>query len=174
MYNKLFLILFVSLFSLGLSCAGDDQKAFKTYKISGKITITNICSNNLADIPAKIYIEQDLSFVRVNVRDENFKKNNIPTAAVAGATNKKNASYNFSFTTTERAKEWTLDRITTRSFGDICTGINSCAQNQQCIDQATRTTVKAATDNDANPTEVVNDFNITCVCRNLGGGKTEF
>ena len=174
MYNKLLLILFVSLFSLGLSCAGDDQKAFKTYKISGKILITNNCSNNLADIPAKIYIEQDLSFVRAGVRDENFLKNNIATAAVAGAANKKDASYNFSLTTRNKAKEWTLDRITTSTFGDICTTINSCAQNQQCLDQATRTLVTAATDNDANPTEVVNDFNITCVCRNLVGGKTEF
>jgi hypothetical protein len=161
--QHLFIILVFSFISLASTCKSvhESKAASNTYKLSGKIRLINNCTNNLTDLPDNVLVEADLIYM--NGDSDNFIKYDFHALPVIGANNQKEASYEFSVTTSNTATNWKIKRITRDSGVEICNQIN-CQSGQNCIDSATKTYTTPANDGDSDPTSVTNNVRFDCEC----------
>lgn len=161
--KSLLVVLTISIISVASHCANmETEKALNTYKISGKITMINRCTNNQADLPDKVLVDVDL--ICTDGTQYNRSRRDIPTNPVAGANNQKEAMYDFTVRTNLTADKWKFNKIKRDSGTEICNLI-SCPGGQHCRDTSSNVRTVAANDGDANPTEVTKDFTFDCRCQ---------
>jgi hypothetical protein len=165
--NSLFIIIVLSLISIASTCRAPiiQQSTARTYKISGKIWMINNCTKSIADLPNKVLVESDLTFVGKKRDDAaKFRGEKFNVIPVAGTNNESEASYEFMITTTDFGDTWIFITMGREHGGKICDEIK-CPADKHCMNTATHTSsITPADDGDSDPTYVTRDFRFDCNC----------
>ncbi|MCH7518872.1 MAG: hypothetical protein IH964_07560 [Candidatus Dadabacteria bacterium] len=152
--NILIIVLIIVLIVLFFRNRGN----FRTYELKGKITMVNNCTNNTADLTDKIRIKAKLYF-QGSTSAENFNKSGIP-AVITNATTRE-ATYSLKITTSDTAKEWKVESITSDAFSEICDPI-PCPTPRDCINMATGNVYTVPVP--SGQTVITKDYRFSCVC----------
>ena len=152
--NILIIVLIIILLVLFFRNRGN----FRTYELKGKVTMVNNCSNNTADLTDKIRIKAKLYF-QGSASAENFNKSGIP-AVITNATTRE-ATYSLKITTSDIAKEWKVESITSDSFTAICDPI-PCTAPTVCTNMATGNVYTVPVP--SGQTVITKDYRFSCVC----------
>jgi len=152
--NILIIVLIIILLVLFFRNRGN----FRTYELKGKVTMVNNCSNNTADLTDKIRIKAKLYF-QGSASAENFNKSGIP-AVITNATTRE-ATYSLKITTSDIAKEWKVESITSDAFSEICDPI-PCTAPRGCTNMATGNVYTVPVP--SGQTVITKDYRFNCAC----------